>query len=299
MQPKQARQATQLNRTKSQTQQPTRLKPHNRSIGENRKMSISAKDVKALRDATGAGMMDAKKALVECDGDMDAATQLLREKGLAKAAARSDRDNDEGTIALAAADNVAAIVQIKTETDFSAKSDAVTSLASAIADDVLMRGPGAANEHSAAIEDLRVKIKENVELGTVERIEGAQGNTIDTYLHSQDGRGVNAVVVEGSGVSRDDLHQVALHIAFAKPSYLSSDEVPAAEADKERTSLLEITKAEGKPEQAWDKIVDGRMRGWYAERVLLEQGLHGDKITVKSSLGGGSIARFVQVVIGT
>ena len=262
-------------------------------------MSISAKDVKALRDATGAGMMDAKKALVECDGDMDAATQLLREKGLAKAAARSDRDNDEGTIALAAADNVAAIVQIKTETDFSAKSDAVTSLASAIADDVLTGGLGAANEHSAAIEDLRVKIKENVELGTVERIEGEQGNTIDTYLHSQDGRGVNAVVVEGSGVSRDDLHQVALHIAFAKPSYLSTDEVPAAEAEKERASLLEITKAEGKPEQAWDKIVDGRMRGWFAERVLLEQGLHGDKTTVKSSLGGGYIARFVQVVIGT
>ena len=172
-------------------------------------MSISARDVKALRDATGAGMMDAKKALVECNGDMDAATQILREKGLAKAAARSDRDNDEGTIALAAAGNVAAIVQIKTETDFSAKSDAVTSLASAIANDVLTGGLEATNKHPAAIEDLRVKIKENLELGTVERIEGAQGNTIDTYLHSQDGRGVNAVVVEGSGVSRDDLHQVA------------------------------------------------------------------------------------------
>ena len=262
-------------------------------------MSISAKDVKALRDATGAGMMDAKKALVECDGDMEAATQLLREKGLAKAAARSDRDNDEGTIALAASDNVAAIVQIKTETDFSAKSDAVTSLASAIADGVLAGTPEAAQDYAEAIEDLRVKIKENVKLGAVERVEAAPGNIVDTYLHSQDGRGVNAVVVEGSGVSRDDLHQVALHVAFAKPSYLSTDEVPAGEADKERASLLEITKAEGKPQQAWDKIVDGRMRGWYAERVLLEQGLHGDKTTVKSSLGGGSIARFVQVAIGT
>lgn len=262
-------------------------------------MSISAKDVKALRDATGAGMMDAKKALVECDGDAEAASQLLREKGLAKAAARSDRENTEGTIALASADNAAAIVQIKTETDFSAKSDAVTSLASAIADRVLAVGPPAAQDFADAIEDLRVTISENVELGAVERIEGAPGNIVDTYLHSQDGRGVNAVVVEGSGVSRDDLHQVALHVAFAKPSYLSTDEVPAGEADRERASLLEITKAEGKPEQAWDKIVNGRMRGWYAERVLLEQGLHGDKTTVKSSLGGGSIARFVQVVIGT
>ena len=262
-------------------------------------MSISAKDVKALRDATGAGMMDAKKALVECDGDAEAASRLLREKGLAKAAARGDRENTEGTVALAAAENAAAIVQIKTETDFSAKSDAVTSLASAIADRVLVGGPEAAKDFTDAIEDLRVTIKENVELGAVERIEGASGNIVDTYLHTQDGRGVNAVVVEGSGISREDLHQVALHVAFAKPSYLSTEEVPAGEADAERASLLEITKAEGKPEQAWDKIVDGRMRGWYAERVLLEQGLHGDKTSVKSSLGGGSIARFVQVVIGT
>ena len=262
-------------------------------------MSISAKDVKALRDATGAGMMDAKKALVECDGDAEAASRLLREKGLAKAAARRDRENAEGTIALAAADNAAAIVQIKTETDFSAKSDAVTSLASAIADRVLAGGPEAAQDFADAIEDLRVTIKENVELGAVERIEGAPGNVVDAYLHTQDGRGVNAVVVEGSGVGPEALHQVALHVAFARPSYLSTDEVPADEADAERASLLEITKAEGKPEQVWDKIVDGRMRGWYAERVLLEQGLHGDKTSVKSSLGGGSIARFVQVVIGT
>ena len=262
-------------------------------------MSISAKDVKALRDATGAGMMDAKNALVECDGDAEAATQLLREKGLAKAAARSGRDNAEGTIALASHDSAAAIVQIKTETDFSAKSEAVTSLASAIADRVLADGPEAAHDYTEAIEDLRVTIKENIELGAVERIEAAPGNIVDAYLHTQDGRGVNAVAVEGSGVSRDDLHQVALHVAFAKPTYLSTDEVPAGEADRERASLLEVTKAEGKPEQAWDKIVEGRMRGWYAERVLLEQGLHGDKTAVKSSLGGGSVARFVQVVIGT
>lgn len=262
-------------------------------------MSISAKDVKALRDATGAGMMDAKRALVECDGDAHAASQLLREKGLAKAAARADRENAEGTIALAVADNAAAVVQIKTETDFSAKSDAVTSLAAAMADRVLAEGTEAAQDFAEAIEDLRVTIKENVELGAVELVEAAPDNIVDAYLHSQDGRGVNAVVVEGSGVSRDDLHQVALHVAFAKPTYLSTDEVPASEADAERSSLLEITKAEGKPEQAWDTIVEGRMRGWYAERVLLEQGLHGDKTTVKSSLGGGSITRFVQVVIGT
>lgn len=261
-------------------------------------MSISAKDVKALRDATGAGMMDAKKALTECDGDMEAATQLLREKGLAKAADRGDRENNEGTIALAVDGNTAALVQIRTETDFSAKNEAVTGLAQTLADAVLADGPGAIDAHATAIEDLQVTIKENIAVGAVERIEAGDGNIVDTYLHVQDGRGVNAVVVEGSGVSQEDLHQVALHIAFAKPSYLSADEVPEEEAAKERESLLEITKAEGKPEQAWDKIVDGRMRGWLGERVLLEQGLHGDKTAVKDSLGGGSIVRFVQVVIG-
>jgi elongation factor Ts len=262
-------------------------------------MSISAKDVKALRDATGAGMMDAKKALVECDGDMDAATQLLRERGLAKASGRDDRENNEGTVALVVGDNAAALVQIKTETDFSAKSDAVTGLAAVLADAVLADGPGAIDAHATEIEDLRVTIKENIAVGAVERVEAAEGNTLDSYVHVQDGRGVNAVVVEGSGVSAEDLHQVALHIAFAKPTYLSRDEVPADEAERERAALLEITKAEGKPEQAWDKIVDGRMRGWYGERVLLEQGLHGDKTAVKDSLGGGSIVRFVQVVIGS
>ncbi|NIR35439.1 MAG: translation elongation factor Ts [Actinobacteria bacterium] len=261
-------------------------------------MSISAQDVKALRDATGAGMMDAKKALTETDGDMEAATQLLREKGLTKAAERAGRDNDEGSIALVADGNVAALVQIKTETDFSAKNEAVTGLASTLAEAVLADGPGVVDEHGAALDDLKVTIKENIELGAVERIEAAEGNILDTYLHTQDGRGVNAVVVEGSGVSREDLHQVALHIAFARPTYLSADEVPAGEVEKERQALLEITKAEGKPEQAWDKIVDGRLRGWFGERVLLEQGLHGDKTTVKDSLGGGSIVRYVQVVIG-
>ena len=107
------------------------------------------------------------------------------------------------------------------------------------------------------------------------------------------------VVVEGNGVSQEDLHQVALHVAFAKPTYLSSDEIPADDIEKERVSLLEITKAEGKPEQAWDKIVTGRLNAWKGERALLEQGLHGDKTAVKDSLGGGNIARFVQVVIGS
>ena len=261
-------------------------------------MTVSARDVKALRDATGAGMMDAKKALTEADGDMETARQILREQGLAKADARAARSNDQGTIALAGDSRTVAVAQLKCETDFSAKNEAFTALAQALADSVLADGPAAVEQHAAGIEDLRLTLKENIEVGVVERLEAAEGNIVDSYLHRQDGRGVNAVVVEGRGVEPEALHQVALHVAFAKPQFLSADEIPASEVEQERATLLEITKSEGKPERAWDKIVDGRMRGWYAERVLLEQGLHGEKTAVKQSLGNGSLVRFLQVMIG-
>ena len=261
-------------------------------------MAVSARDVKALRDATGAGMMDAKKALTATDGDMEAARQMLREQGLAKADARSGRDNDQGAIAVAGDDTTAAVVQLKCETDFSAKNEGFTSLVQTLAGSVLAGGPGAVDQHAAEIEDLKLVLKENIDVGVVEHLQAADGNFLDSYVHRQDGRGVNAVVVEGSGVDADALHQVALHVAFAKPQFLSASEIPAGEIERERAALLEITKAEGKPEQAWDKIVDGRMRGWYAERVLLEQGLHGEKTAVKDSIGRGSIVRFVQVLIG-
>ena len=259
---------------------------------------IAAKDVKALRDATGAGMMDAKKALIECDGDFEAAAQMLREKGLAKAATRSDRDNVEGAVGLVADGQRAALVHLKCETDFSAKSDGFLSLVDELTNAVLTEGEGAVDARSSAIDDLRLSIKENIEVGRVSLIEAGDGNMIDTYLHVQDGRGVNGVVVEGSGVDQETLHQVALHIAFAKPTTLTRDEVPADLVEKERVALLEITKAEGKPEQAWDKIVEGRLTGWFRETVLLEQGLHGDKTSVGDMLAGGSIERFTQAYLG-
>ena len=261
-------------------------------------MAVSARDVKTLRDVTGAGMMDAKRALTAADGDMEAARQILREQGLAKADARTGRDNDQGAVAVAGDGKTAAVVQLKCETDFSAKNEGFTSLVQALAESVLDGGPGAVDGHSAEIEDLRLVLKENIEIGVVELLHAADGNVLDSYLHRQDGRGVNVVVVEGSGVDADALHQVALHVAFAKPQFLSASEIPSSEIERERDSLLEITKAEGKPEKAWDKIVDGRLRGWYAERVLLAQGLHGEKTAVKDSIGAGSIIRFVQVMIG-
>ena len=262
-------------------------------------MEITALNVKALRDATGAGMMDAKKALTAAGGDMEAARQLLREKGLAKAASRAGRDSSQGAVAAAGDSTRAAVVLLNCETDFSAKSEAFVSLAQTLADAVLAEGPDAVGAHADAVENLRLSLRENIRVGAARRVTAAPGNLLDTYVHRQYGRGVNAVVVEGSGVPQEDLHGVALHIAFARPEFLSTEDIPPQEAERERAALLEITKAEGKPERAWGMIVEGRLRGWYKQRVLLEQGLHGGKTAVKNSIAGGSIVRFAQVVVGS
>lgn len=261
---------------------------------------FTAKDVQALRQSTGAGMMDAKKALTDADGDMDAARKLLREKGLAKASTRSDRENTEGAIAVATAEGRSAVVQLKSETDFAAKNEAFASLVQRLADDVLANGESAVDDAQDAIDDLKVTIKENVEVGRVVLVEAADGNILDTYLHTQEDRGVNAVVVEVAGGDQELAHDVAVHIAFTKPTYLSRDQVPADDVEEERKTLTDLTRKEGKPEQALDKIVEGRLTGWFQEQVLLDQKhIRDDKKTVAAFLGDAELVRFEQVLIGT
>jgi len=258
---------------------------------------ITAKAVKALRDATGAGMMDAKKALTEAGGDAEAATQILREKGLSKAAKRSDRENSEGAVALSKDGGKVAVVMLRSETDFSAKSEDFVAVAQKMADCALA-GEDPAVACATDIEDLKLSKKENIDVGAVHIIEAAEGNELDTYLHVQDGRGTIGIVVEGNGVDPEALHSIALHCAFANPRFLDKSEVSEEDAAKEREALLEITKSEGKPEAAWDKIVEGRMGAWYKESVLLEQGLNGDKVSVAETAAPGKIVRFVQARIG-
>jgi elongation factor Ts len=260
---------------------------------------FTAKDVQALRQASGAGMMDAKRALQENDGDFEAAGKWLREKGLAKSVERSDRENTDGAVAIATSGNVAAIVELKCETDFVAKNTDFIAVAQAVADAVGGDGEGAVDAVKDRIDDLKVTLKENIELGRVVRIEAADGNVLDTYLHRQEGRGKVGVAVELAGGDKELAHDVAIHVAFTKPAYLSRDEVPADEVAAERETLTSITKAEGKPEAALEKIVEGRLGGWYQERVLLEQKyVRDEKQTVAQLLGGASVVRFGLVVIG-
>lgn len=261
---------------------------------------FSAKDVQALRQATGVGMMDAKKALQENGGDMDAAKKWLREKGIVKAESRSGRANEQGAVAVSVDGNVGAIVQLRCETDFVAKSDGFTSLLDELVQLVAAKGESAVAERKDAIDDLRITLKENIEVGQVVRFEAAADNVLDSYLHIQSDRGVNAVLVELAGGTRDLAHDVAVHIAFARPPYVRREDVPADEVAAERSTLETITRAEGKPEAALEKIVEGRLTGWFRDRVLLEQAyVRDEKRTVAQLLGDATVVRFAQVVVGS
>src|SRR5215469_7980584 len=151
---------------------------------------FSAKDVKALRDATGAGMMDAKKALTATDGDYEGAAAWLRERGLGKAAERAGRENVEGAVAVAVADGVAALLELKSESDFVAKSPQFVETANRLAEAVVAEGDGAVEKLKDVIDDLRLTLKENIEVGKVVRFAAQSGDVLETYVHVQNGRGV-------------------------------------------------------------------------------------------------------------
>ena len=263
---------------------------------------FTAKDVQRLRQTTGAGMMDAKRALAEADGDFDAAKKRLQEQGLANMNKRDDRENTEGAVALAVSGTAAALVWLRSETDFVGKSPEFVKLANAIAEAVVAEGEEGTGRFEEAINELKVALKENIELGRVVRFEAGPDEVLDTYLHVQSDRGVNGVVVVLKGGSPELAHDVAVHVAFARPSVLDRNEVPESEVAEQRALLEAQTRNEGKPEQALPKIVEGKLGGWF-KRVpggaMLEQPYaRDDKVTVAAHLGGAEVVRFAQVEIG-
>ncbi len=260
---------------------------------------FTAKDVQALRQSTGVGMLDAKKALEATGGDMDEATQYLRVNGLAGAAKRADRDASQGAVAVVRNGDAAAVVELRCETDFVAKADEFVALTDELGALVAAKGEDAASELNEEIDRLRVTLKENISIGRVRRLVAEDGQVVDTYLHQQAGRGVNAVAVVIDGGDEELAHNIAVHIAFTKPAYLSRDDVPEADVAAERATVAEISRNEGKPEAALDKIVDGRMNGWFKDRVLLDQAyVRDEKQTIAGMLGAARILAFAQVVIG-
>ncbi len=262
-------------------------------------MAISAVDVQSLRKRTGAGMLDAKKALEEADGDAEKAAQILREKGLAGAVKRADRENSQGACYVSVGESSGSIVELRCETDFVAKSEKFVALVGEIAKAVAEKGPEAAESFASSVDELKITLKENIELGKVSYMKAEDGEVIDGYMHLQSGRGTVGVLVKVKDGTKEIAHDLALHVAFARPSYLKRQDVPEDVVENERQTLITITKNEGKPEAAIDKIVTGRLDGFFKGVCLNEQAFVKDeKVKVQDVLGKAEIVEFALVVVG-
>jgi elongation factor Ts len=278
---------------------------------------ISAKDVAALRKVSGAGMMDCKKALEESEGDLEKAKTWLREKGLAAAGKRSGRAASQGTVDVFVEGNVGAVVELTCETDFVAKGDGFKTAVAILAKQVAQQGEDIAGspyagDPSQTVDDfvkgMAGSLGENIGLGRMARFE-VGGGLIEGYKHIQQERGMIGVLVELSGVEPSDPkaveigHDIALHIASAAPRWVSRDDVPADVIEAEKAVLENLTRNEGKPEQAIPKIVEGRIGGFFKENCLVEQGFVRDpKVTVGSLLSGlgadAKVTRFARIKVG-
>lgn len=276
---------------------------------------ISAQDVAALRKLTGAGMMDCKKALAESDGDLEAAKIWLRERNLAGAGKRAGREAQEGAIDTYVDGTVGAVVELVCETDFVAKGDIFRTTVAELAKLVAVQGDEGIDVKSFAgttvadsIVQLSGTLGEKIELGRVTRYESPDG-LLDGYKHIQQERGTIGVLVELGGVDpanarvQQVAHDIALHIASAAPRYVSRADIPADVVAREREVLENLTRNEGKPEAAIEKIVDGRLGGFYKDVSLLEQGFVKDpKVTIGSLLTDlgpdATIRRFTRTKIG-
>jgi elongation factor Ts len=276
-------------------------------------MSYTAQDVANLRKLTGAGMMDCKNALAESEGDLDAAKEWLRKKGLAGAAKRAGRAADQGTVDVTLDGNIAALVEVNCETDFVAKGELFTGFVSDLSELVAKVGtegleaqPFRDSTVAEEIIALGAKVGENVTLGRSARYE--TNGVVDAYKHLQAGRGFIGVLVEISGTqdseqAREVAHDIALHIASTAPRYVSRDDVPEDVVAKERAVIEEITRNEGKPEAAMPKIIEGRLTGFFKEVCLIEQAFVKDpKTSIKdliASLGSdAAVAQFTRIKIG-
>ncbi|GAB4084939.1 translation elongation factor Ts [Myceligenerans cantabricum] len=277
--------------------------------------NYTAADIKALREKTGAGMLDVKKALDEADGNAEKAVEVIRKKGLARAAKREGNATSEGLVAVSvedtAAGQAATLIELNAETDFVVKNEKFLALADAVL--AAAAAAGATDEVSAAaapagdgtVADLiaaeGATLGEKVVLRRAARVEGPK---VTTYLHKTakdlpPSVGVVVVTDEaGAAVAKD----VAQHVAALAPKYLTRDEVPAEVVDKEREIARERSIAEGKPEAALPKIVEGRLGGFFKEVVLVDQPLAMDQKTTVGkhvAAANGTLQAFVRFRVGS
>lgn len=271
--------------------------------------NYTAADVKRLRELTGSGMLDCKNALVEANGDFERAVEVLRIKGAKDVGRRAERATAEGLVAAKGG----ALIELNSETDFVAKNEEfqavaaqiVTAAAESKASDVdelkevLISEQSASRTVEQVIADLSAKIGEKLELRRAAYFDG----TVEAYLHkrSSDLPPAVGVLVEYTGGNAEVAHAVALQVASMKAKYLTRDDVPADAVANERRIAEETAREEGKPEQALQKIIEGRLTGYFKDVVLLEQSaISDDKKSVKAVIddAGLTVTRFVRFEVG-
>ncbi len=275
-------------------------------------MSISAKDVKRLREMTGVGMMDCKKALEEASGDFDQAVDLLRKKGQKVAAKRADRDANEGLIvtALSVDERVGAIAEVNSETDFVARNDEFVRFAHDVVNLILEKRPedlealnrtkfGNGKTVEQVVIELTGKIGEKIDVRRFALLLSEDGRIV-SYVHPGSRLGV-LVDVSGNGQVEDTGLDVAMQVAALNPVATHKDEVPQEIMEKELEIAREAAKAEGKPEHIIDRIAEGKLERYYKDHVLVEQPFVKDSsMTVKEMLRQSDVdvKRYVRYALG-
>ncbi len=272
--------------------------------------NFTAADVKALREQTGAGMMDVKKALTEADGDAEKALEIIRLKGLKSLSKREGRSTSAGLLVAEVKDGVGVLVEVNSETDFVAKNQkfidfANSVLAAAVASgasdlESLMAAPMGEATVQDALNEMAAVIGEKLEIRRVVRVEG---ENVDLYLHqtSPDLPPQVGVLVVTDAAGAAVAHDIAMHVAAYMPAYIDRDAVPADVLDKERATLEKITLEEGKPEAIVPKIVQGRLEAFFKENCLVDQAFARDPSkSVKQVLAeaGAKVTDFVRVHVG-
>ena len=278
-------------------------------------MQITAQMVSQLREQTGAGMMECKKALTEAEGDVDKARDILRAKGKAGAEKRAGRAAAEGVVAATSTAKAHAMVELNSETDFVARNDAFKNLACELAQLVAETGetdPNALLDHKLpsgvsarqALEDVLTKLRENIVLRRAVAYPVSQDTVVACYIHTVTNKIGSMVELKchpsTPGVA-EVAKDIAMHIAASKPEYARREDVPAEAVEREKEVLAELTRNEGKPEAAIPKIVEGRLGKFYERVCLLEQPFVRDpskKISQLLSESGATLERFALFVVG-
>lgn len=264
-------------------------------------MAITAADVKKLREKTGAGMMDCKKALQEADGDFAKAERILKELGKAAAAKRSGRATNEGRIFIAVEGNKATILEMACETDFVARNDTFVALGNELAADILARGITKADDAiNTKVQDAISTIKENMSVRRFETIEKGEDEIFSSYIHGDSGRmgGIVKVHAEDAAVlekqeAKDFAFDLALHVVAFRPMYLSADAVDEAYKKEQEEIFLKQAENLGKPEKVLQGIVQGKLKKHLSEICFTEQGFVKDE---KKSVG--AVAKEVSSQVG-